>query len=59
MAFNQIEYQQKYNKEHYVQVKVDIPKEIKEELVAICNRKGISIRQFILNSIQEAKKNQK
>ena len=59
MAFNQIKYQQEYNKEHYVQVKVAIPKEMKQELVDICNRQGISIRQFILNSIEEAKKNQK
>ena len=59
MTFNQIKYQQEYNKQHYVQVKVDIPKEVKQELVDICNRQGISIRQFILDSIERAKKNLK
>ena len=59
MAFNQIKYQQQYNKEHYVQVKVDLPRELKQELIDICNQQGISIRKFIVNSIQSAKKNLK
>lgn len=56
MTFNQIKYQQQYNKEHYVQVKVELPKETKKELIDICNRQGISIRKFILNAIEEVKK---
>lgn len=59
MSFNQNEYITKYNKDHYSQVKVDIPKEKKEELIDICNRQGISIRQFILNAIEKAKKSRK
>ena len=59
MAFNQIKYQQQYNKEHYSQVKVELPKEMKQELIDICNRQGISIRKFILDAIEKAKKKDK
>ena len=59
MTFNQIKYQQQYNKEHYSQVKVELPKETKKELIDICNRQGISIRKFVLDAIEEAKKKQK
>ena len=59
MSFNQIKYQQQYNKEHYSQVKVELPKETKQELIAICNRQGISIRKFILNAIEDAKNKEK
>ena len=51
-----MKYIQQYNKEHYVQVKVDLTKEQKQELIDICNRQGISIRQFIINSIEKSKK---
>ena len=57
MSFNKLEYIQEYNKKHYVQLKVEITKELKQELIDICNQQGISIRQFIINSIQRAKKN--
>ena len=55
MAFNQKEYINQYKKEHYSKLSVDLPKEIKQELIEICNRQGISIKQFILNSIQRTK----
>lgn len=56
MAFNQREYINKYKKEHYSQLSVDLRKEDKEELIKICNEKGITIKQFILNAIKQNKK---
>ena len=56
MKFNQIKYIGQYNKDHYSRLSVDLPKEKKQELIDICNRQGISIRQFILKSIESAKK---
>lgn len=56
MAFNQKEYINQYKKEHYSKLSVDLPKEMKQELIDICNRNGISIKQFIVNSIEKAKK---
>lgn len=59
MAFNQTKYVGQYNKDHYSRLSVDLPKESKQELIDICNRQGISIRKFILNSIESAKKDLK
>ena len=59
MTFNQKEYINQYKKDHYSQLKVDLFKEDKQELVDICNQEGITIKQFILNAIQKAKKKQK
>ena len=59
MTFNQKEYINKYKKEHYSKLSVDLSKEQKQELIDICNQQGISIKQFILNSIQESKKSKK
>lgn len=56
MSFNQNEYINKYKKEHYSKLSVDLLKEQKQELINICNRKGISIKKFILDSIERAKK---
>lgn len=56
MSFNQREYINKYKKEHYSQLSVDLRKEDKEELIKICNEKGITIKQFILNAIEQNKK---
>lgn len=56
MAFNQREYIIKYKKEHYSKLSVDLLKEDKEELIKICNEKGITIKQFILNAIKNSKK---
>ena len=58
MTFNQTKYITQYRKEHYSQLSVDLPKETKEKLVAICNRDGISIKQFILNAIESKEKEQ-
>ena len=57
MNFNQRDYINKYKKEHYSKLSVDLTKEQKQELIDICNRDGISIKQFILNSIERTKKN--
>lgn len=56
MSFNQKEYIQKYKKEHYSKLSVDLSKEEKQELIEICAKKNISIKQFIINAIKEAKK---
>lgn len=55
MSFNQKEYINQYKKEHYAKLSVDLSKEMKQELVNICNRQGITIKQFIVDAIQEAK----
>lgn len=59
MTFNQKEYINKYKKEHYSKLSVDLNKDQKQELIDICNQQGITIKQFILNSIQESKKSKK
>ena len=51
--FNQKKYVQQYNKDHYSRLSVDLPKEAKEKLIDICNQKGISIRQYILEIIEK------
>ena len=51
--FNQKKYVQQYNKEHYSRLSVDLPKKAKEKLIDICNQKGISIRQYILEIIEK------
>lgn len=51
--FNQKKYVQQYNKEHYSRLSVDLPKDAKEKLIDICNQKGISIRQYILEVIEK------
>ena len=51
--FNQKKYVQQYNKDHYSRLSVDLPKEAKEKLIDICNQKGISIRQYILDVIEK------
>ena len=58
MSFNQREYINNYKKEHYSKLSVDLPKEKKQELIDICNRDGITIKQFILNAIESKKKEQ-
>ena len=59
MSFNQRDYINKYKKEHYAKLSVDLSKEEKEELVKICNEQGITIKQFILNAIKAKKKSGK
>ena len=58
MAFNQREYINQYKKEHYSKLSVDLTKEQKQELIDICNRDGISIKEFILKAIEKSKRNQ-
>lgn len=59
MGFNQREYINNYKKEHYSKLSVDLTKEEKEKLVEICNKQGITIKQFILNAIKNNKKSGK
>lgn len=59
MTFNQNEYILKYRQEHYSQLSVDLPKEVKQEIVDICKRDGITIKQFILNALESKKKETK
>lgn len=56
MSFNQNEYINKYKKEHYSKLSVDLSKEDKQRLIDICKEKGITIKQFILNAINKYKK---
>lgn len=56
MTFNQKEYINKYKKEHYSKLSVDLSKEDKEKLINICKEKGITIKQFILNAINRYEK---
>lgn len=56
MAFNQKEYINQYKKEHYSKLSVDLPKETKQELIDLCNKKGITIKQFIIDAIEKLKK---
>ena len=48
MAFNK--------KEHYAKLSVDLPKDVKDELINLCNQKGITIKQFVLDAIKRLKK---
>lgn len=59
MTFNKNEYINQYKKEHYSKLSVDLTKEQKQELIDICNRQGITIKKFILDALQEAKKKEK
>ena len=59
MAFNQAEYILKYRKEHYSQLSVDLPKEMKQKLIDICKRDDITIKQFIVDAIESKEKEPK
>ena len=54
MSFNQREYINKYKKEHYSKLSVDLLKEDKEKLVMVCNEQGITIKQFILDALNKS-----
>lgn len=56
MTFNQKEYINQYKKEHYSKLVVDLKKETKQELDRLCKEKGITLKQFILNAIEQLKK---
>lgn len=56
MTFNKKEYINNYKKEHYSKLSVDLLKEDKEQLLQICSKKGITIKEFILNAIKKAQK---
>ena len=56
MTFNQKEYINKYKKDHYSKLSVDLPKETKLELIELCKKKGITIKEFIMNAIKQLKK---
>ena len=51
--FNQKEYIQQYQKEHYSIFKVKLKKEEKEELNELLNKVGLNQAQFLRNAIQK------
>ncbi len=53
MAFNKNEYLNKYKKEHYSKLSVDLTKADKEKLIKICKEQNVTIKQFILNAINK------
>lgn len=57
--FNQKEYIQKYQKEHYAVFKVDLKKEEKLELDSLLEKNHLTKAQFLRNAIQDLKNKQK
>lgn len=57
--FNQKEYIQKYNKDHYSTFKVDIKKEEMEELNILLEQLNLSKAQFLRNAINDLKTQKK
>mgnify|MGYP003291477269 CR=1 FL=1 len=55
-VFNQQEYINQYKKEHYSKLVVDLKKETKQELDRLCKEKGITLKQFVLDAIEQLKK---
>lgn len=56
MTFNKKEYISNYKKEHYSKLSVDLPKDVKDELIQLCSKKGITIKQFVLDAMSRLKK---
>lgn len=54
--FNQKEYIQKYQKEHYSIFKVKLKKEEKKELDELLAKIGLNQAQFLRNAIKDLKK---
>lgn len=54
--FNQKEYIQKYQKEHYSIFKVKLKKEEKKELDELLAKTGLNQAQFLRNAIKDLKK---
>lgn len=57
--FNQKEYIQQYQKEHYSIFKVKLKKEEKKELDELLTEIGLNQAQFLRNAIQDLKKSLK
>lgn len=55
--FNQKEYIQNYQKEHYSAFKVDLKKEEKEELDVLLKKGNLTKAQFLRNAIVDLKEN--
>ena len=53
--FNQKEYIQQYQKDHYSIFKVKLKKEEKKELDELLNKVGLNQAQFLRNAIQKLK----
>ena len=54
--FNQKEYIKNFHKQYYLQFKVDLKKEEKEELDKLLLEKNLTKSQFLRNAIEELKK---
>lgn len=55
MSYNQKEYTQQYNKEHYKTFKVDLKKEELEELNKLLLKRNLTKAQFLRNAIDTLK----
>ncbi len=53
--FNQIKYQQEFNKKHYKTFKVDLKKEEMLELENLLKKFNLTKAEFLRNSIKELK----
>lgn len=53
--FNQIEYNNKYNKENYDRTTLMTRKGIKQEWQKAAKEKGISLNQYLLNAIEKGR----
>ena len=59
MAFNQKEYNMKYNKENYSRFLVDLPKKVKEEPDELLKKNNMTKADFLRWAIDKFKKTRK
>lgn len=50
--FNQIKYQQEYNRKHYDSVSIMIPKGMREQIKCYAKADGLSVAKYILKTIE-------
>ena len=56
--FNQIKYQNEYNKQKYDRTTIMTPKGKKEQIKAAAKASGMSMNEFIVSAIDEKLENQ-
>ena len=52
--FDQIKYQNEYNKQKYDRVTIMVPKGLKEEIKAFAKYKGMSMNEFLVGLVEQA-----
>ena len=52
VQFDQIKYQQEYNKNHYDSVNIMIPKGMREKIKTYAKADGLSVAKYILKTIE-------